>query len=548
MIAGLFGALAVLLGWPEEGSQVGRVAVAVLVWAAGWKWAARRRGEAMRRRWSEIWPTRLVGLGMWVALGGWFHFLPVRMETWWEAMGRNGWHDDSEASPREALTPQPQPRTGNWLWDEAGRRTLPERTRLNPGNRPEVFLRAEGEEGQLLSHRLYLSAFALGEYRQGGWSAVSGGEKSLMAENDGWLRLDSGRGGWAHRVFLGRSGEDSQPLVALQGVTAVRVGEVVVSAAGGTLPGGEARDYEAVSKMRTLDDPGGRVVREAPDGVYREMAGGELGRRIGELAAQWAGDRGGLEGLRRVREGLSAQARYSLTVENRDDRDPLENFLFYERRGHCEFFATAAALMARALGVPSRVVYGWAGGTYYESGKWFVFRGRDAHAWAEVWLPNYGWVVMDATPMPSTEAGRPALAAVDEQAPVHGGGWREEEGGGRLLGWVLAVILGLFAWAGVVAGSRRVFPEREKGRVGSPGGRYEAIFRQGCRQRGMHAGRAVTLRQLTRALGVDRPEWADELVAYHYGIRYEGRPRDRELERSLATRVRAWERLNVAVR
>ena len=71
----------------------------------------------------------------------------------------------------------------------------------------------------------------------------------------------------------------------------------------------------------------------------------------------------------------------------------MENFLFEEKRGHCEYFATAGALMARALGLPSRVAYGWAGGTWYDDAGLFVFRANEAHAWTEVWLENFGWVL-----------------------------------------------------------------------------------------------------------------------------------------------------------
>ena len=54
--------------------------------------------------------------------------------------------------------------------------------------------------------------------------------------------------------------------------------------------------------------------------------------------------------------------------------------------------------MAREMGVESRVAYGWAGGSYFENDLMFVFVAREAHAWVEVKLDGYGWVVMDPTP------------------------------------------------------------------------------------------------------------------------------------------------------
>jgi len=64
--------------------------------------------------------------------------------------------------------------------------------------------------------------------------------------------------------------------------------------------------------------------------------------------------------------------------------------------GYCEQFATSMAVMARTIGIPSRVVLGFAPGTPYNEG--IVVRDRDAHAWVELWMPTQGWVRFDPTP------------------------------------------------------------------------------------------------------------------------------------------------------
>lgn len=69
----------------------------------------------------------------------------------------------------------------------------------------------------------------------------------------------------------------------------------------------------------------------------------------------------------------------------------------FVRNGYCEQFATAMALMARSLGVPSRVVLGFTPGTLLESTTVLVMD-RNAHAWVEMWIPNYGWMAFDPTP------------------------------------------------------------------------------------------------------------------------------------------------------
>lgn len=67
------------------------------------------------------------------------------------------------------------------------------------------------------------------------------------------------------------------------------------------------------------------------------------------------------------------------------------------RTGYCEQFATSMAVMARTLGIPSRVVLGFTPGTLLEDGR-VVVRDRNAHAWVELWMPSQGWVRFDPTP------------------------------------------------------------------------------------------------------------------------------------------------------
>ena len=78
------------------------------------------------------------------------------------------------------------------------------------------------------------------------------------------------------------------------------------------------------------------------------------------------------------------------------------------RTGYCEQFATAMAVMARQVGIPSRVVLGFTPGTVLDDGR-VVVRDRDAHAWVELWLPTQGWVRFD--PTPRSDAINPPAAA-----------------------------------------------------------------------------------------------------------------------------------------
>ncbi len=77
--------------------------------------------------------------------------------------------------------------------------------------------------------------------------------------------------------------------------------------------------------------------------------------------------------------------------------DPVEDFLFHNKKGHCEYFASAFVLLMRSLGIPSRLVNGYLSGTNAGAGVRIV-RNKDIHAWAEVYIPAFGWLPFDPTP------------------------------------------------------------------------------------------------------------------------------------------------------
>ena len=94
--------------------------------------------------------------------------------------------------------------------------------------------------------------------------------------------------------------------------------------------------------------------------------------------------------------------RYSITTKAHN----LEEFLTKYKEGDCEFFATAAALILRYLGYPTRVVVGFYGGDYNTLTGFYVVRQKDAHAWVEIYH-NHRWIHFDGTsyaiPIPSVK-------------------------------------------------------------------------------------------------------------------------------------------------
>lgn len=85
--------------------------------------------------------------------------------------------------------------------------------------------------------------------------------------------------------------------------------------------------------------------------------------------------------------------------------DPLEGFLFDTRAGHCEYFATALAVLLREVDVPTRIVNGYYGAHRNEVGGYYAVRQADAHSWVEVHFDTLGWVTFDPTPPSGRTAG-----------------------------------------------------------------------------------------------------------------------------------------------
>ena len=95
---------------------------------------------------------------------------------------------------------------------------------------------------------------------------------------------------------------------------------------------------------------------------------------------------------------LRTRYAYSLDLTGKPGDDPLAHFLFVTRAGHCEYFASAMAILLRTLGIPSREVNGFLPGEYNDLGGDYIVRASDAHSWVEVYFPGNGWQTFDPTP------------------------------------------------------------------------------------------------------------------------------------------------------
>ncbi len=164
--------------------------------------------------------------------------------------------------------------------------------------------------------------------------------------------------------------------------------------------------YTAIS---ALPPPGIQDVRLRPavrpkDISYTRMPP-RLDPRIAELAATWWEEVEAPNELLRVHmfaRKLIERCEYTLEVPRTPaGQEPVVHFLFESRAGHCELFATALALLLRSVGVAARVANGFLLNEYVPYEDYYLVRQSHAHAWTEVYAPEVGWLIVDATPSSS---------------------------------------------------------------------------------------------------------------------------------------------------
>jgi protein-glutamine gamma-glutamyltransferase len=170
----------------------------------------------------------------------------------------------------------------------------------------------------------------------------------------------------------------------------------------------ERYNYEVYSALQPGERHRGAA--ERPAEVYLQLP--EKKEAMVALARQIvAKARSPEEKINRVIAYLQGNFTYSLNPR-RDKRFlPLEDFLLHSREGYCEHFATAAAILLREAGVPTRLVSGFLQGEWNSLGRYFMVRQRDAHTWIEAYLPEKGWVPFDPTPAAPAQALVPAIAS-----------------------------------------------------------------------------------------------------------------------------------------
>jgi protein-glutamine gamma-glutamyltransferase len=121
--------------------------------------------------------------------------------------------------------------------------------------------------------------------------------------------------------------------------------------------------------------------------------------RIRRLAAQiTASSSNAYDKAAALERYLNTHYGYTLQLPRSPVADPLADFLFVRKQGHCEYFASSMAVMLRAQGIPARVVNGFRSDEFNDITGNYVIRAKNAHSWVEAYFPGYGWITFDPTP------------------------------------------------------------------------------------------------------------------------------------------------------
>jgi transglutaminase-like putative cysteine protease len=145
----------------------------------------------------------------------------------------------------------------------------------------------------------------------------------------------------------------------------------------------------------------------------------KLNPRAQQLAATWrAGNKDNADIVRIALAYFNKQG-FIYTLEPPQlGINTVDEFLFTTKQGFCEHYASSFVFLMRAANIPARVVTGYLGGEFNDTGNYYIVRQSDAHAWAEVWLVGQGWVRIDPTAAIAPERVQRGLSAAVSDSAV----------------------------------------------------------------------------------------------------------------------------------
>jgi len=464
--------------------------------------------------------------------------------------------------------------SGNWLFKPNLERSLPRRSHHQPGNKPQIFLKLDRAEAamELLNSRVHLRSFAFSRFNGVAWSVIPASRKELAApitfvSSASHNEADGALGNLvSYRVYLGANPTGQNVFSALHGAVSSDISHLTqMSEAILLLPKLaneiDGYSYKVSSRPVHFTDLINQSISpaEAPEQALKIP--GFLSARINQTADGFRAEPDLAHQLVALRSYLQDHYKYSLETKNLNNDNPLENFLYTEKRGYCEHFATAAAMLCRALGVPSRIAYGWSGGRLYRSQNMFVFRAKDAHAWTEIKLKGYGWVVFDTTPpdhdaTPESQSAPDSEPVPDPEDVMAEQYQHDQQQRKSALGDVsqsfevdpraLMVALGVGAFCCIAFLLMRVYLVKGSDADGLLISDHPAVYFQHFKQTSAAMGHRMpqgrTMRQqieLLQSVG-NAPDFLADLLEYHYGLLYGELAKDKAQEKVWIRSMDQW--------
>ncbi|NEA36808.1 DUF3488 and transglutaminase-like domain-containing protein [Streptomyces sp. SID13031] len=173
-----------------------------------------------------------------------------------------------------------------------------------------------------------------------------------------------------------------------------------VTSTNGQVVGGEDYNLTYYDLQPTAQELNDSIPTGEPDQVTSELPNSKINPEVVQLAQQVTAEAKG----NRFQQAAALQSyfrsstfTYSTATDSKSGMNALNDFLLRSRRGYCEQFATGMALMARILGIPSRVAIGFLPRPADSDNK-HVVKMHDMHAWPELYFQGIGWVTFDPTP------------------------------------------------------------------------------------------------------------------------------------------------------
>ena len=445
--------------------------------------------------------------------------------------------------------------TSNWLFSGPGRRSLNKNKKVRPSNRPEVYLfpSTTNDARTLLDRELFLRNFTLATYRKESWFPLSMIPQTLSARNEVInfevtetepkityeISHQVNRGGPTLAITVPNLLSIKQPSLREISPDTFRLPPNTIR--------GEEYRYEVTSTPLDFDNILETIPGTLLSPEYLELPSNpKLRGKIKTLAARFGTPT--RESLLSLRRYLHENCRYSLDPAMPAIAEPVESFLFETKTGYCTHFATATVLLARAMGFPARIAFGWSGGRYFSDPNLFVFRAREAHSWAEIYLKDRGWVIFETTPA-LREEGLPSVAPTDEISPypTNFGDVEKKLNGTntdpllKVSLWIGVALFALFIGALIIKRPSVLI----SGDSPVPGflphsPNYLSAFRSACLAHGHPMPSGCTLR--THLEKITAPDFTVKLLQYHYSVLYGDQPRNKMIEKKLLHQLRKWER------